>query len=375
MIIALILTTVVLSLLIAEKWYLNRLIRKIPVRILVNGTRGKSTVVKYISLLFRSNGLNTLSKITGIIPTIYYQDDSSYEIKRRGGARITEQFRMIYKAVRRNAEAIVLENMSITPELQKIESSVLKPHYYVITNILEDHLEEMGKTPEEWVEAICSAIPNNCTVVTAEHEYLDSIKKYASERNSRVIAFNEVTVPGYKPITIPHPDNFRIAEVIAREEKLKSEELYRKVNLLHKDEVYTTKKINGFEVSMVNAFAANDVPSAKRLYLKKIPDGKNTIVLFNSRGDRPLRTVRFIEWLSSIKVDRYFLSGDNSGLAKKKLIASGVESAKISILSSGMCKEILKVLEEYIKLNTVIFGCGNIKNAGMDVINCFKGSD
>ncbi|MBM4170972.1 MAG: hypothetical protein FJ214_03780 [Ignavibacteria bacterium] len=51
---------------------------------------------------------------------------------------------MIKRAAKNNVDAIILECMSIKPELQIIESKVLNPHYYVITNIREDHLEELG---------------------------------------------------------------------------------------------------------------------------------------------------------------------------------------------------------------------------------------
>jgi len=77
------------------------------------------------------------------LPT-YSLNEKSFQIKRKSAARVTEKFKMIKRAAKNNVDAIILECMSIKPELQIIESKVLNPHYYVITNIREDHLEELG---------------------------------------------------------------------------------------------------------------------------------------------------------------------------------------------------------------------------------------
>ena len=371
MTIALILTAIIISLLVLEKWYLERLIKRIPIRILVNGTRGKSTVVKYLAFILRSNGKPTLSKITGIVPTKFYDDINSEVIKRRGGARVTEQFRIIRDAVKRKSEALVLENMSINPELQKIESSVFKPHYYVITNILEDHLEEFGLTPDKWVEAICSAIPANCKVITSDTEHLQVIKKYAHLKNSSVLFCSDEQINDKDELHGLHPDNLRIAETFAGEENLSIKPLYKKLNDIHKNDLVMEKEINGFKVKLINAFAANDVPSAKKILESSKESVKNKFLLFNSRADRPYRTIRFMEWVSTVQADRYFITGDNVGLAKKRLLSAGIENERITLLNPGMCSSMLEVLKQYINDHTVIYGCGNIKNAGFDIIKCF----
>ena len=79
-------------LLTMEYLYLRYCINKIPLRILVNGTRGKSSVVKCISAALRESDKKTVAKITGVIPTIIYPDGSNNFIKRIAPARVQEQF-------------------------------------------------------------------------------------------------------------------------------------------------------------------------------------------------------------------------------------------------------------------------------------------
>ena len=63
-----ILLSFILVLLTAEaiEIYLRR--RKIPIRIHVNGTRGKSSVAEFIAAGLRASGRTPFAKITGIIP-------------------------------------------------------------------------------------------------------------------------------------------------------------------------------------------------------------------------------------------------------------------------------------------------------------------
>ncbi|MBU1101793.1 MAG: poly-gamma-glutamate synthase PgsB [Bacteroidetes bacterium] len=369
MLIAITLISIILLLLFTEKWYLNRLVSKIPIRILINGTRGKSTSVKYIAALLRLNDFKVLSKITGIIPTIYFSDNESEIINRRGGARVTEQFGVIRKAAGLKVDAIVLECMSINPELQKLEGKVLRPHFYIITNIKEDHLEELGSTPEEWAESICEAIPKNCIVITTEKDHLETIKRYAAERGSKVIAnFNAYSKENIL-IEGVHPDNLNLVEMFAIEADLKVNEFYDRLRMIDHEKLIIPVKHDDFNVSFVNAFSANDVPSAKKVFNDRSENKFKNFVVFNSRADRPFRTVKFMEWLSGTNSEKYFLTGTNTGLAKRILRRGGIAENKIIKVNDKMCDSFTMILKEHVEKNSLVFGFGNIKGSGIKIIN------
>jgi gamma-polyglutamate synthase len=375
MLVSTLLLTVILLLLFFEKFLIQKSINKIPVRILVNGTRGKSSVVKYISMLLRNNNRKTFSKITGVVPIYYSHDGKPSIIKRRGGARVTEQFRLIRKAAKLRSDAIVLECMSINPELQKVESDVLKPDYYIITNIREDHLEEMGQSEEERVEAICSAIPNNCKVLTAERKYLSLIQEYASKRNSTVVSVEKLNENIEIRDRNIHPDNIRLTLLLVKELNLQSEEFIKTINEEHVEDNVLSTVINKKEVKFYNAFSINDVPSAELFYEENrdvLRNGK-FVVIFNSRADRPFRSILFSKWFAELKECSYFiLTGDHVGRTKMEMIKNGIPKNKILRWGKTEAGNPVKSISNLIIEDTSVIGVGNIKSLGFEIVKGFK---
>ena len=125
--IALGLTLLYIMFLIFEHYYNNYARKKIKYVIHVNGTRGKSTVTRLIGTMLRKNNIKTLTKVTGTIPVIIDEEGNEQIIRRIGNANIKEQLKIIRKAKRRNAEALVIECMAITPKYQRVtERQMLK---------------------------------------------------------------------------------------------------------------------------------------------------------------------------------------------------------------------------------------------------------
>ena len=364
---------IVLVLLVIEKYYIDKNVKKFKIRVHVNGTRGKSTVVRYIASLLRQDGIKTFSKITGVVPSYFIDDTQPQIIKRRGGARVTEQFKMISTASDYESKGLVLECMSINPELQKLESRVLKPHYYIITNIREDHLEDMGKTADEWVESICSAIPCNCVVITTETVHLNKIIEYAEKANSRVINAKKYELPEeVKNIEGLVEDNLRITIALANELKIDPSKFLQNIPQFEEEVQEKSVLVNNYNVKFHNGFAINDVPSAE-VFINEIknkmqPDEK-LVVLFNSRADRPLRSLRFAEMINNIKVDRCILAGDNKQFTLKKLGKLGIDKNKIISWNTKQCKSVKNNLAQFIESNITLVGIGNIKGDGFKIIN------
>ena len=50
---------------VMEKWYHRRNLKVIPIRIMVNGTRGKTSVTRLIAAILREAGIRTWAKTTG----------------------------------------------------------------------------------------------------------------------------------------------------------------------------------------------------------------------------------------------------------------------------------------------------------------------
>ena len=78
-------------------------ILSIPIRIHVNGTRGKSSVTRLIGAGLREGGIKTITKVTGTYPRLVLEDGCEVEIYRKTEPNIIEQLSIIKLAAQRKA--------------------------------------------------------------------------------------------------------------------------------------------------------------------------------------------------------------------------------------------------------------------------------
>jgi poly-gamma-glutamate synthase PgsB/CapB len=144
----------------------------IPIRIHVNGSRGKSSVTRLVATGLRKSGIRTIAKTTGAHPRIILEDGREAPLRRRGGANIREQISVIRLAARRRAQAIVLECNAIRPELQWVsEHRIVQSTIGVITNVRRDHTDVMGESSEEIAEALSRTVPAQGKLVTGDPRF------------------------------------------------------------------------------------------------------------------------------------------------------------------------------------------------------------
>src|SRR5437016_3845434 len=98
-------------------WRHRRQLRRIPIRIHVAGTRGKSTTTRLIAAGLRAGGRRVVAKTTGSQPRSILPDGSEEAWPRRGPASVAEQTRFIAHAACLGADAVVVECMAIRKEL------------------------------------------------------------------------------------------------------------------------------------------------------------------------------------------------------------------------------------------------------------------
>lgn len=366
-----------LILMITEYWYIRNCLKKISIRILVNGTRGKSSVTRYIAAVLRASNKKTIGKITGIIPTIIYPDGSERMIRRIGPARIQEQLRLISMASRHSIDCLVLECMSVTPELQKWESRILKPHIYVITNIRDDHREQMGNI-ENQVEAICNAVPNNTIVVTGEWRFLSKIKASVELKKSSLINADDTELKYPEISSCAFKSNIKTASAVCDTLKIPNE--YYKDAILkcirdNEDDLIEFYSGNN-KISFINGFAVNDITSAEEFlnyWAGRLEGLKKINIIFNSRADRPLRSLLFARWFAGMEnLDRIILTGTHTPRTKLELIRKGIGLNKITVLTKNKIKNVSRYLAEISHTRSVFIGFGNIAGDGLLLVNSLK---
>jgi poly-gamma-glutamate synthase PgsB/CapB len=377
MLLPLALLVALIALLSVESGAVWRDVNRLKRRVHVGGTRGKSTVTRYIAAGLRECGLSACGKVTGVRPTFIGSDGAAVRLKRTGGARVQEQFRIIRRAARQRADSLVLECMSITPELQSLESRFFRPHVFVMTKIRDDHREQLGEG-EAQIEAMCSAIPRRAVVVTDDLEHRDIISQTAKNRGSRVVfvTSDNSAADRFTPDGV-FAANLALALCVCKELGLdpaaalagiQKEALVRRDRIAH-------LVLGDLRLSFVNGFAANDIESSQQLleYWKtRAPDSSRTVVMLNTRSDRPLRSSLFASWLGQrSELSSVIILGDHAAYTHRALSAAGVASERIFVWRRRQVADVRTSLRSLGRGDVLVVGLGNIGGDGFRIADAF----
>ena len=161
---------------------------QLPIRIHVNGIRGKSTVTRLIAGVLREGGYQTVAKTTGSAARIIHENGTESPIARRGAPTILEQIEIIKQHVTDKTEALVMECMAVNPQYQHIaQHQIVKGNITVITNVREDHQDVMGHTLPEIATALANTIPENGLLITADDrvEIRELLAELAAQKRCR----------------------------------------------------------------------------------------------------------------------------------------------------------------------------------------------
>jgi poly-gamma-glutamate synthase PgsB/CapB len=306
-------------------------------------------------------------------------------LKRRGNPNIIEQLKIFKEAAKRKVSILVLECMAVSPELQWIsEHKMVKSTIGVITNVREDHLEDIGPGLNNMAESLKLTIPQNGVLVTAEKDYFSLFKEQADKLKTKIIWANPDGVSD-KIIDKFHYMNFKENISIAlRVNKLLGvkEEVALKGMLKANPDPGALKIFKlikeGKTIFFVNAFAVNDRQSALLIWenVKKIFDLNNlpAIGIINSREDRALRAIQFVHILArEIILSKIILVGPLSKLIERALLKLKVSTN--NIINLGRSTDTEKVIEAALQLannKALLIGFGNTKGVGQNLIEYFN---
>lgn len=281
-------------------------IKKLAIRVNVNGIRGKSTATRLITAILDEAGYKTMGKTTGTAAKkIFPYRKEEIPIQRKPqGANIKEQLEIIKEAAKYDIEALVCECMAVKPEYQvTYQQQMFKSNVYVIVNVLEDHLDQMGPTTKEIAYTFAKSIPYNGYLITVPSPFTDYFQQIANERNTQMIlADNSLISEEYlKQFDyVLFPDNVSLALAVAHALNVPNDVAFKGMLKAAPDPgALKVKHIENSKVNFtfVNAFAANEPASSLNIweYIKNSPDipSDDPVVLFNGRVDRGDRTELF----------------------------------------------------------------------------------
>jgi gamma-polyglutamate synthase len=279
-----------------ERWARDRAWRAVPIRVHVNGTRGKSTVTRLIWSALREAGVPAMAKTTGTAARLLLPDGTERPIRRRAPASIREQLWVLREARRRGARALVVECMALDPDLQhSSEAEMIRATVGVITNVRLDHTEVMGPDLEAVAAALSLTVPRAGIVVCGDARALPAVRIRADSLGTRVVEATATSDEGGWM-----DEDIRVALAATRVLGLDDEVARRGVESAPADPGAAAqgRGTGRGPIDWLDATAANDPESLETLVGeyrgRRSAEAWPDVVVYNHRADRAPRLACFV---------------------------------------------------------------------------------
>jgi len=380
--ILIVLFAILLLLGLLEQYAHTFALNKIPLRIHVNGSRGKSSVVRLIAAGLRAGGLNTIAKTTGTSARIINNDGSDTKIHRLRSPSIGEQVKLIRQFAKKKPDAIVFECMAVQPQYQWIsEQKMIKSHISVLTNSRLDHIDEMGTNIEQISRSLANTIPYNQTVVCNNDYEKEIFSTIAAQRGSKCVVSNPESIDNRTMRRfkfIEHKENVSIALSVCKELGIERKQAIDGMVSAQPDPgalVVWNLEIDNKNKIFISAFAANDPQSTLRVLelIQKQNSDMNISVFLNTRIDRIYRTKQLTNLLyNKFLPSEIIIRGDHINQITNEYNNSKNISTQFFSTSSSMDE----IIEYFAASDSdIIVGIGNIVGWGenfLEKLGTFK---
>ncbi|NLL35954.1 MAG: hypothetical protein GX256_00350 [Fretibacterium sp.] len=267
----------------------------VPIRILVTGTRGKSSLVRLLHAGLCASGLRSYARITGVLPR-ELSPSGSRTIHRSAPAHVREMLWWLAQ-LPEDADALVMENSAVAPDLQAAAGAWLRPTLLVWTTLRPDHEEAWGAGYEGAARALLSGVPRGVPVVGGPEIGRPELRE--------LLAGLGCPLHVQPPLPVGRSyreENLALALRALELSGLPSERLEAArpaMEGLRPDIADFRVEGDGDDLLAV-AFSANDVKSTKRLFEETGWSPEETTLLYHHRSDRAARLRAFLPWLDSI---------------------------------------------------------------------------
>lgn len=309
-------------------------------RVLVTGSRGKSSIVRMLHAAMSEAGLQAWARITGVVPR-ELGPGAVRTIARSSGAHV-EEMRWWLRRLPRSAQAVILENSAISPDLQGLAGLWLRPDVTVFSNAVPDHQEAWGPSRESAAKVLVAGIPRGGKVILPTDLQHDSyLVDLLDKRQCKPVfaAMGSGIEEGYKAVNLGLA--LAVIECLGLDFNCARESMLA----LPQDRFdFRVLRRGGADIAM--AFSANDVHSTRMLFDSLHWSEQETRLVYNHRSDRPARFASFSDWLKHSRWKEVLVIGDRPRS----------RPASSRYLKVRKPKELL----ELFRPGERVFGCGNI---------------
>jgi gamma-polyglutamate synthase len=358
---------------------------RVPWRLVVNGSRGKSTVTRLLTGAFAAAGYRTLGKTTGTEARLIlgWSGEEEPIHRRPEGPNIGEQRQLLRRAGAEDADAVVAECMAITPEYQAtFHRELLDANVLLITNALDDHLEEMGPTAADVADVFAENVPAGGTLVVGPGPHLDRYREAAEEAGATLLVADPSEIGDSLLRRFDHlvwPDH--VAGVLALTRHFGIEDGVAVSGMLAAPpDPFATRLLpvgDAVDPAMfVNAFPANDPRSTLGVWHHVRERGypsEGLVVIMNCRDDRIDRTRRFARSvLPELPIDTLLITG-----AATRAVTDAVDEGRITArdvhdLTGEDADAVVEVLRDRLA-GRVVLGVGNLHGGGAEIVAALEG--
>ena len=321
---------------------------RIPTRVLVTGTRGKSSTVRLIHAALSAGGIPTIGKMTGTSSRELDTLGREYRTNRVGQVSVLEVLETVHRNMKREGpdpRAVVLECMAVSPDLiEFLSSRIVKPDVVVITNALWDHLEEEGTSLEHIAISLSLALPGSMLMVTSEHrETTRAVLSYeAALRGVTADVVDGRSLPREIIAAAPsaHPDNIAMATAVAEYAGVDAHTALKGMASATTEPlpvVAASSRMQGITWTYRDIGSINDTDSltpALDEAKAQMPNGAVVFGMLVTRWDRPLRAMQFAASITPDDVDGLIIVGEPDVLVRYVAYRSGWSRDRIVRIST-----------------------------------------
>jgi hypothetical protein len=276
-------------------------------KIIVMGTRGKSSLTGNLAKYFHANGFNVFSRQTGLISVAIYNGQSIYVHRDDGEIifdRPAETKEIIEYFDDYSADVAIIEDNGISEHHSATLNEYINPDLVIITTISPDHIMQQGTNPKETFKIFMNSVTRKSKVVFwSNHAYEVNVAKELMGKSKKVEILQGF-LEDRDDMILPYVAE--IATVKGFGLRIPPKPLAR--NRLFQSKFILAESVAGLDngKSLINLGSVNDLLHTHMLFNEALRDYSPPFyLLLNFRHDRDERIWQFLEYYKPF-MNHYF---------------------------------------------------------------------